>query len=204
VTTRLSAVERRRQLIDCAVETFAVGGFHATSVSDVAASAGVTKPVLYHHFASKRELYREVLRDVGARLHAAIEKATIDAPGPRAQLERGIAAFFRFVSAEEAAFLLLFGAGTRRDEEFEQVASDIESAIGELVAARLAATGVDPAGTELTAFGVLGFAETVARRWLAAGRPVGPDTVAAMVSNVLWSGLRSFEPPGSTGPSAGA
>ena len=56
MAARLPAARRRRQLIDVALEVFAANGFHRTSMEDVADAAGVTKPVLYQHFASKREL----------------------------------------------------------------------------------------------------------------------------------------------------
>jgi len=74
VGPRLPAAVRRRQLLDVATSAFARRGFHATSMTDVAVAAGVTKPVLYQHFASKRALYLEALNDVGCRLRQSIEK----------------------------------------------------------------------------------------------------------------------------------
>ena len=86
VNARLPAAERRRQLLDTALEVFAAQGFHATSMNDVAEAAGVTKPVLYQHFASKRRLYLELLEDVGAQLGDIIAKATSRAGGPHEQV----------------------------------------------------------------------------------------------------------------------
>ena len=57
MSVRLSATARREQILDIAVQVFAHQGFHGTSMNDVAVAAGVTKPVLYQHFASKRDLY---------------------------------------------------------------------------------------------------------------------------------------------------
>ena len=79
--TRLPAARRRKQLLDVALEVFAERGFHPTSMNDLAEAAGVTKPVLYQHFGSKRELYLELLDDVGGRLRDAIGKATSEAAG---------------------------------------------------------------------------------------------------------------------------
>ena len=56
MATRLPAEQRRRQLLDISCQVFAERGFHATSMDDVASKAGVTKPVLYQHFPSKRAL----------------------------------------------------------------------------------------------------------------------------------------------------
>ena len=75
--TRLPAPRRRQQLLDVATNVFAVRGFHGTSMDDVAEAAGVTKPVLYQHFSSKRELYRELLDQVGSQLVEAVTKAVL-------------------------------------------------------------------------------------------------------------------------------
>src|SRR5262245_51686136 len=118
MATRLPAAARREQLLAVALEVFARQGFHATSMNDVAEAAGVTKPVLYQHFASKRELYLALLGEVGARLMEAITAATSQAASPRDQVTDGFAAYFRWVADDHAAFTLLFGSGARRDEEF--------------------------------------------------------------------------------------
>ena len=65
---RLAPDERRRQLLDVACVEFAERGFYATAMDDLAAAAGVTKPVFYQHFSSKRALFVAVLEDVGGRL----------------------------------------------------------------------------------------------------------------------------------------
>ncbi len=57
---RLPAEQRRRQLLDVACDVFATSGFSATAMDDIAAAAGVTKPVLYQHFPSKRALFVEL------------------------------------------------------------------------------------------------------------------------------------------------
>ena len=59
---RLPRGARRSQLIDAAGTVFVEQGFHASGMDDIAVLAGVSKPVLYQHFDSKRDLYIEVLR----------------------------------------------------------------------------------------------------------------------------------------------
>src|SRR6478609_5985052 len=120
MTSRLSATARREQLLDVALEVFARSGYHDTSMNDVAEAAGVTKPVLYQHFESKRELYQALLDEVGARMLTAIVTATADAPDGRSKTEMGFRAYFRWVAEDHAAFMLLYGSGSRRDEEFSR------------------------------------------------------------------------------------
>src|SRR5918997_4578595 len=126
MTSRLPATARREQLLDVALDVFARSGYHDTSMNDIADAAGVTKPVLYQHFESKRELYLELLTDVGASLLEQIAKATAAAGTPRGQVEAGVSAYFHFVDGNRNAFTLLFGSGARRDAEFADAVRRVE------------------------------------------------------------------------------
>jgi AcrR family transcriptional regulator len=189
---RLPAARRRKQLLDVALEVFAVRGFHPTSMNDLAEAAGVTKPVLYQHFGSKRELYLELLEDVGGRLREAIAKATSEAAGPREQVERGFAAYFRFVAEHQAAFQVLFGGGTRRDEEFATHARRVEENIADFIATLIDVDGLDPNARRLLAHGIVGLAEGVGRHWLHEGLQGDPDELAARIAELAWAGLRGI------------
>ena len=118
MSQRLTAPARREQILDVALEVFATTGFHSTSMNDVAEAAGVTKPVLYQHFDSKRALYQALLDEVGSRLLGNIAKAVAEATDGKSQTELGFRAYFRWVAEDHDAFLLLFGSGSRRDDEF--------------------------------------------------------------------------------------
>src|ERR1700732_3366051 len=65
---RLSGDERRAVLLDSAARVFAQRGYHAASISQIARMAGVTKPVIYHHFASKQELHSAVFEHYATQL----------------------------------------------------------------------------------------------------------------------------------------
>src|SRR6266513_4935230 len=142
MSTRLPAPRRRRQLLDVALEVFAERGYHRTSMNDLAEAAGVTKPVLYQHFRSKRALYLELLEDVGGRLRDAIDKATTEAGTPREQVQSGFRAYFEFVAAQQQAFQLLFGGGARRDEEFADAVRHVEVSIADRIAALIGVDGL--------------------------------------------------------------
>ena len=62
---RMRAEDRRRQLLEVAAELFAERGFRATTTADLADAAGITEPVLYRHFKSKRDLFITLLDQVG-------------------------------------------------------------------------------------------------------------------------------------------
>jgi AcrR family transcriptional regulator len=199
-STRLPAARRRRQLLDVAQEVFADKGFHVTSMDDVAEAAGVTKPVLYQHFASKRELYLQLLEDVGGRLMQAVTSAVDRAEGPHQQVEAGFAAYFRFVALQSSAFRLLFGSGARRDEEFSDAVRRVEDAIVEAVAPLIEAD-LEPDHQRALAYGIVGLAEAASRHWVStreeAGVPPDRDVavkegerLARRISELAWAGLR--------------
>ena len=189
MSTRLPAAARREQLLDVAHEVFARQGFHGTAMNDVADAAGVTKPVLYQHFRSKRQLYLALLDAVGTALLSAIEKATAEAGSPRAQVERGFLAYFRWVEQDRDAFVLLFGSGARRDEEFAEAVRRFESAIADAIAPLIQAD-IDPEHQRLLAYGLVGLAESTSRRLVRHGEPFDPERVAMQVAELAWAGLR--------------
>lgn len=189
VNLRLPAHERRRQLLDTAVEVFAAKGFHATSMNDVADAAGVTKPVLYQHFTSKRQLYLELLEDVGARLRELLAESTSTAGGPHEQVEKGFTAYFAFVAEHRSAYQLLFGGGARRDVEFADAVRRVEEQLASSIA-ELIDADVDPDHRRTLAFGLVGMAESTSRLWVAEDLDVDPKLLARQVADLAWAGLR--------------
>jgi AcrR family transcriptional regulator len=189
---RRPAARRRQQLLEVALRVFGAQGFHLTSMNDVAEAAGVTKPVLYQHFRSKRDLYREVLTDVGDQLLSAITKATAAAASPHEQVELGFIAYFRFVSANEPAFRVLFGGGTRRDEEFAVQVAKVEAAIAEAIAALIEVEGLEAGQRRHLAHGLVGLAEGTSRLWMADGAEEPPEALASLVADFAWRGLRGI------------
>jgi AcrR family transcriptional regulator len=187
---RLPADQRRRQLIDVARDVFAERGFYATSMDEVAMAAGVTKPVLYQHFPSKRALYIELLQDTGAQLLHALEEATARATTGRERVEEGFAAYFRFVVQNRSSFRLLFGASMRSDPEFARIVErTISSAVEEV------STLIDiPSSVEqraVLANALVGMAEGVSRR--AVHDPEAEDDanrLARWIAELAWFGLR--------------
>ena len=188
---RLPGPRRRRQLLDVALEQFSEGGFHGTSMEQIAESAGVTKPVLYQHFGSKRALYLELLEDVGSQLMEAITKATAEAGGPRQQVEGGFTAYFRYVSERRSAFRVLFGEGTRRDEQFSEAVSRVEESIAGAIAGLIQADIDDPHRAQL-AHAIVGMAEGVSRAGLASGSISDPQVLARRMAELAWAGLRGI------------
>ena len=62
--TRLPAAERRLALVETAIRVFSDGSYRGTTTAEIAREAGVSEPILYRHFASKRDLYLAALEHV--------------------------------------------------------------------------------------------------------------------------------------------
>lgn len=198
-TPRLSAADRREVIIAAAIEQFAIHGFDAASMDDIAAGASVTKPIIYRHFHSKRNLYLELLREVGDRLTSSIEVATASVEPPHDRLVAGVEAFFHFVQLQPSGYLLLFGGRGQQDEEFQRVLDDIQLKIAQLVASRV--SGVeDETYRVFVSFALIGLAHGAARSYLIdIDRHHGDrfrarlaSKRAAQTAELLWSGMRNL------------
>lgn len=194
MTARLPAAERRQQLLDVALQVFGQHGYHHSSMNEIADRAGVTKPVLYQHFRSKRELYLEVLRDVGGRLRDAVGKAVAAAESPRQQVESGFLAYFRWVAATRGGFDVLFAGETRRDREFTAEALKVETEVADAIAQLIVVEGLSEERRRLLAYGIVGIAETTCRHWLSNELELDVDELAAQVAELAWAGLRGLRP----------
>jgi AcrR family transcriptional regulator len=76
--TRLSARERRADLLEAAVVEFAETGYHGTRTADIAARAGVSQPYVYALFPDKRALFLACHDWTTQRIKEALEKASAD------------------------------------------------------------------------------------------------------------------------------
>jgi TetR/AcrR family transcriptional regulator len=81
-TTRLPAEERRKALLGTACAVFSQGTYRGTTTAEIAREAGVTEPILYRHFASKRDLYLACLEETWAGVRAMWEDVVASEPDP--------------------------------------------------------------------------------------------------------------------------
>ncbi len=86
MSTRMTAANRRAALLECACGVFARGSYRGTTTKDIACEAGISEPILYRHFASKRDLYLACLDEAWARVQVLWEKAVAAEPDPTAWL----------------------------------------------------------------------------------------------------------------------
>lgn len=186
---RLSAEARRAQLIQVAREVFVEDGYHGAAMEQIATRAGVTKPVLYQHFESKKELYLALLTEDMSSLQSQVESAIDDARSNRERIQNGLAAYFEFIDANEGSFHLLFRETLGADPDFREVIERFRDGIAARIGKIIAEDTTYPiAVSELLARGVMGLGESAAQWWLER-RSVDKAEVLKDLADLAWRGL---------------
>lgn len=194
MSLRMPAAERREQLLSVALDVFAGEGYHQTSMNQIAEAAGITKPVLYQHFASKRELYLALIEEAGGRLLHIITAPSITETNGRRRVELGFLAYFQWVYDDHDSFQLLFGGGSRRDAEFSEAAGKFQSRVADAIEPLITAD-IDTEHRRTLAHAIVGLAEGVSRRLIRLGNDFDPELIARQVSELAWAGLRAAQRP---------
>jgi AcrR family transcriptional regulator len=189
---RMSATQRREQLIAIGRQRFAERGFDATSIEEIAARAKVSKPVIYEHFGGKEGLYAVVVdREVRALL-TRIAKA-LTAGHPRALLEQAALALLDYIEQETDGFrVLVREAPVMSPGSFSSVLNDVAHRVEHILGAEFKTRGYDPKLAELYAQALVGMVGLVGRWWLDVRKP-RKTTVAAHLVNLAWNGLSHLE-----------
>ncbi|MCA9294077.1 MAG: TetR/AcrR family transcriptional regulator [Phycisphaerales bacterium] len=90
--TRMPAAARREQLLDTAVSLFAERGFGGATTAELAKAAGVTEPIIYRHFRSKKDLFIAVIQRAGRLTLDLWEHQLRDTDDPATRLKRLVTA----------------------------------------------------------------------------------------------------------------
>lgn len=191
----MTAAERREQLLEIARELFAERGYEGTSVEEIAARAGVSKPVVYEHFGGKEGAYAVVVDRETQTLHASIRAAiTIRGAGSRELLERGALALLDYIDARPDGFRIL-----SRDSSighptgtFASILNDITVQVEDLLGLQFQRTGHDPALARLYAQALVGLVAQTGQQWLDHREPP-KDVVAKHVINLAWNGMANLQ-----------
>ncbi len=189
----MSGKERREQLLDVGRSTFAEKGFEAASIEEIAARAGVSKPVVYEHFGGKEGLYAVV---VDREMQSLMERITSALTGghPRVLVEQAALALLTYIEDETDGFRVLTrdapvvaGAGT-----FSSLLNDIASQVEYILAQEFAARKLQPKLAGMYAQMLVGMVALTGQWWLEARKP-SREVVAAHLVNLGWNGLSALE-----------
>ncbi len=189
---RMSAAERREQLVDVGRVVFAERGFAATSVEEIADRAHVSKPIVYEHFGGKDGLYAVVVdREVQQLLGRLTEALHI--PGTREAVEATAGAFLTYIEERPDGFrVLLRDAPAGGQPGLPTVIGGAVAQAENLLAEHLERRGYDEALAPLYAHALTGMVALVGQWWLE-DRTMPKGAVAAHIVNLCWNGLRHLD-----------
>lgn len=182
--------ERRIELIQAAISAVLEHG-PDVDMDQVAATAGVSKPVLYRYFADKSQLWIAVGEHLAGVVVAAVAPAVEQVREERALIEATIDAYLGVIEAEPDLYRFVMHqtgvpgvhqlvAGASR-----QVATELARVIGD----RLRSLGLDAGPAEPWAYGLVGFVQSVGDWWMQHGRPIRRAALTDYLTTLLWGGI---------------
>jgi AcrR family transcriptional regulator len=193
---RLTAEERRTGILDAALAVFSQRGYHAASIDDIASEAGVSKALIYEHFASKQELYADLIarnaRELNQRVVGALVGVEVESGVGR--LATGLEAFFAFVEERRDAWRMLFRETTDPDAAavVDRMVEQVTVEVTGLIALDPGARALDDRGAEralrLLAEMLVGGVQSMANWW--ADHPEVPRAqMVEIAMDFAWLGL---------------
>lgn len=189
---RLPAEERRAAVLQAASVIFGRGTYRSTTTAEIAKHAGVTEPVLYRHFKSKRDLYLACLEEAWADTRALWERAVEEEPDPTLWLTAMGGAYLATKDRRGLLAQLWFQALTEASDDPEirkfvrRQLQDVHRYVADVMGRSQEAGGILPdrdVEVEAWVFVSLGLLGTVGRRL---GGVVGDDFPKIMDARREW------------------
>jgi len=181
--------DRRAELLDAAERAIRRRGPDA-SMDEIAAEAGVTKPILYRHFGDKDGLYAALVERLLEKLYGGTDE-TLTETNPRLRLAAGIAAFLTAVERDPQVFYFVRRATTEQRQAAEVAGRVIAAHAARIARATrpdLERIGVDPGAAEPFAHGIVGMFQFVAAWWLES-KEIPRDRLVDEMTALLWEGF---------------
>jgi AcrR family transcriptional regulator len=190
---RMTGKERRQQLLDIGRSLFAERGFEATSIEEIAARAGVSKPVVYEHFGGKEGLYAVVVDREMQRLTDRVVSA-LTAGHPRELLEQAAVVFLSYIEDETDGFRILIRDSpvASTTGTFSSLIGDIASQVEYILSNQFKARGYDTKLAGLYSQALVGMVALTGQWWLDERKPKR-DEVAAHLVNLAYNGLSHLD-----------
>lgn len=187
---RLSASERRAQLVDVGRAAFAEHGYEGTSVEEIAKRAKVSKPIIYEHFGGKEGLYAVVVDREMDYVERRITEA-ISSGSPRERVESASIAFLSYVRDHPDGFAVLSQDSplTSSRSTMSSLLNDMAERVGDVFVSALKEAGYDTKAAPIYANALIGMVTFVGKWWTEQRKPP-VEEVAKHISALAWMGLR--------------
>jgi len=183
--------DKREAVLRAAVRMFNARGFHATSLEDVAASLGISKPTLYHYLGNKDQVLLECVKRGLSELRKAADDAA-DMPGNGLDRLRIFLRRYAEVNMDDfGRCVIRTGDEALSDDSamrFRALKSEIDQAMRALVEAGMADGSIAAGDVKLVSFTLAGALNWPAR-WHTPDGALPSSEIAAAMVDVLTAGL---------------
>ncbi|MFC1413788.1 TetR family transcriptional regulator [Streptacidiphilus sp. N1-12] len=190
---RMSGKQRREQLLDVGRALFAERGYEATSVEEIAAKAGVSKPVVYEHFGGKEGLYAVVV-DREMQLLLDMVTGSLTGGHPRELCEEAAFALLDYIETSTDGFRILVRDSpvAQSTGTFASLINDIATQVEDILGHEFKSRGYDAKLAPMYAQMLVGMVALTGQWWLDVRKPKKAEVVAHLV-NLAWHGLEGME-----------
>jgi AcrR family transcriptional regulator len=191
---RLTAQQRREQLISVALPLFATRGLDGTSIEEISAVAGVSKPVIYEHFGGKEGLYAVIVDREVRTLIDMVREALSGDEHPRVLVERAAIAMLTYIEDRSDGFRILVrdAPATSSPGAIASMISDATTRVEGILANEFKRHGFNPKLAPMYAQMLVGMVALTGQWWLEVRSP-SKRQVASHVVNLAWNGLAHLE-----------
>lgn len=194
-TSRMTASERRTQLINVGRSLFAKEGFEAVSVEEIAAAAKISKPIVYEHFGGKEGLYAVVIDREMQSLTAALNEALHDTSDhPRQLVEKAALAFLTYIEKNSEGFKVLVRDSPINDatSSFNSLLGDVSTRVEYLLLSAFKHYGIPTKSAQYYAQMLVGMIVFTGQYW-SEHRKVSKEVLASYMVNLAWRGLSRMD-----------
>lgn len=189
----MTGIQRRTQLIGVGRRLFAAKGLEAT-IDEIAAAAGVSKPVIYEHFGSKEGLYTQVVDTEFRILLDAINASLAEEAKPRVLVERAALALLGYIEDREDGFRILMRDAPPSQPEgaFSTLLAHVAERVEAILSDEFSRRGFSTADGAMYAQMLVGMVAMTGQWWLETRQP-DKRAVAAHLVNLAWNGLTGLQ-----------
>ncbi|WP_237706756.1 TetR/AcrR family transcriptional regulator [Kribbella flavida] len=197
VKRRRDRAAREREILDAAERIFGDRGYQGTSMDEIAAEVGVSKPLIYQYYGSKDGLFLACLSRLRAQLLDAVSEAVLAAPDAEDAMYAGLVAWFRFLDEHPRAWSVIVDEGMLAAGPAAQAADEVRADFVELIATMVrlnlpADRETDEQEIQVIAQTISGATERLAIWRTRSTNPPSAEKTARTLQDLLWQGLHTL------------